>query len=368
MSILGIVGLPGSGKSHQAMIILVENYANGRNIKTNLKGLKLDKIKEYCIKKFPKCNPDEFGTIEIFEDYSIEKTNFFPTLTSEDNKEVIHDKDSIIKSGDVVIIDEAGKCYGDPLKKEALDYFIMHRHFTDKNNLESEILLMVQDISLITAKLKKLIKNTYLCRKLDGVGFAGYYYLGIFTGGTIRASNRINDMKKAYDKDIFELYESQSGGKGKESKLDSRANVFKNPKMIALIIAIIIAPILLVYTLWSFFHPANKKVESLSGSPSSSISSSLPPSASAASPVSSEPMFKIVGVLDTSTKRLIFLQDQFNSIKLVYPQSCTGSGMLLVCKIDNKEISYYSSYKPTGNNKNENKNNSPSALPNTNNK
>lgn len=357
MAMLAITGLQGSGKGHQVVKYFIpENYAKGRNIRTNVKGLKLDLIKEYCIKKFPSLDPEKFGKIEFFEESDMKKENFFPILINENNTETIDDSNSIIKSGDVVIIDEAHRAYGDSLKKEELEYFTMHRHFIDLNGFESEIVLMTQDISLLTAKVRKLIKNTYECRKMDAVGRSDKYYMAVYTGGTTNKRNRILEDKKLYDKEIFTLYESQEGGKGKSMSLDKRVNLMRSPRMIGLFLAIIIAPILLIYTLWNFFHPKPKVDATTSASTLNQSGAAQP------APQPIENLFKIVGVLDTPKKRLIFLQDQNQTIKLMSPKSCTGSGMLLTCRLDNdKEVSYYTNIKPNTynglNNENKNKTN-----------
>lgn len=365
MSILVLTGVPGSGKGHQAMkYFIVENFANGRHIKTNMSGLKLDKIREYCIKKYPNIDPEKFGTIEMFHQNDIEKDNFYPYLEyGQNNEEIIRDENSIIKGGDVLILDEAGKVYGNALKKPVLEYFTMHRHFVDKNNYEAEIILMVQSLGLLTTKLKQLVKNTYECRKLDNVGMSGRYYLAVYSGGTNKKAARFIEKQEAYDTEIFTLYDSQSGGAGKENKVDKRINLLKSPKMIALGIAILVAPILLIYTLYSFFNPTPKKVES-------SIPGTVQNSNGQVVTAPIQPAFKIVGVMDSPTKRMIFLQDQNNSIKLVAPNSCSGVGMLLVCKIDNnQEVSYYTNIKTNNNGiLNENKTNNSNTNNNTINK
>lgn len=349
MSMVAITGLQGSGKSHQAIkYIIVPNFAAGRTIRTNIKGINLEALIEYCKKEYPSSLVEDFGKIITITDKDISQKNFYPTLEEVDNKEVMNDTDSIIKSGDVIVIDEAAQFYSS-VTEAMIVFFTMHRHFTDSKGLSSEICFLVQDLSLISIKARKILKTTYVCKKLDVVGFSGRYFLGIYDGSRINSKYMINSKNEPYDKEIFKLYSSHAAGTGKEKKLDRRANIFSSWKAWILIAAVIIAPIFLIWTLWKFTHPDSDKLQITDKNAKSSGS------LNSATPVqnqnSNEQNFKIVGVLDTPGKRIIFLQDQFKNVKTIFPQSCTGSGILMICKYENKEVSYMNNSQGQNNEK-----------------
>lgn len=336
MAMVVITGLQGSGKSHQAMkYIILPNFIAGRIIRTNIKGINIEAIIEYCKKHYPKVKEDEYGKIIPITDKDINDKNFYPVLLEVDNKEVMDDTKSIIKSGEVVVIDEAAQFYG-TITDEQLVFFTMHRHFTDTNGLSSEICLLVQDIQLLHTKVRKLTKTTYQCRKLDMLGFSSRYFLGIYDGGSIRKSHMINSRNESYDKEMFKLYNSHSVGKGKEQKLDKRANIFMTPKAWILISAVIIAPIFLFWSMWKFLHPEQKSSNPTASKGSTTTNQNQVTNA----PIQNN--YKIVGILDIKYKRLIFLQDTQKNIKTVYPSFCTGNGITMKCKLeDSTEISYF---------------------------
>jgi zona occludens toxin len=391
MSLTLLTGQPGSGKSHQAVkYLIVPNYMQGRRILTNIKGLKEDVLIEYCTKLHEKENaikektglevaPLNLGKIVPIFDKNITHPDFFPVLGEElvDGaiKETIDDSKSFVKSGDVVIVDEAGQWF-DSYKKTYLTFLTMHRHFTDENNKTMEICFLVQDHTFINRKYLKLVKYTYVCKKLDMLGKRGgnYYNLNIYPKTEIYEDSIIRSSKQAYDPEIFPIYESYAGGTGEEVALDKRINILMSWKTWVFLIALCYVP----YAIYKITHKDPPKSVAVTTAPPAVVSSSgsVSPvsqsgSASLSSPPSSLPQYRIVGVIDTPGKRLIFLQDDNNQVKVVYPQLCTGSGMLMTCQVENKTVSYYNpiikkdaneKYLGGYNNENKNRSNNPAAV------
>ncbi|MBU9542858.1 zonular occludens toxin domain-containing protein [Burkholderia multivorans] len=364
MAINLITGLMGGGKTFQAIkYMLIPAYAKGRKIITNIKGIDIEKLNAYCIKHF-KVKEEDFGQIVLVNDNQINNSNFYPVLIDINNHEVIDDSQSVVKSGDVVIIDEAGQFYREKQSKENIKFFTMHRHFTDKDGLSTEIVMIVQDLSLINRAIKAITATTYRTKKLGLLGLNKTYRLSVYDGGNINPKLEINSEVKKYDPEIFPIYKSHAKGEGKEKSLDNRNNIFRNPKTILILIMMVLCPLSLWYTMHTFFSGKGliKKDEQNQSSNSSNGSTT---SNNQLAPLK-EPQFRIAGVLDMPGKRAIFLQDENGSIKLVYPQFCYGSGIFMTCKIDNKEVSYYSYQSKIDNQnnnnrgQNENKNNSPS--------
>lgn len=372
MAMSVITGLQGSGKSHQAIkYFVITNYMKGRNIATNISGIKEQELIDYCInaheEKYASMKasgkpipPLKLGNLTLISDHQIKQPNFYPTISHVNNKEVIDDKNSVIKSGDVVIIDEAAKFYDD-FNKTDLEYFTMHRHFTDSNGLSSEICFLVQDKNLINRKYLKIVKNVYVCKKLDMFGkkAAKFYSLKVYEGSSDR-SPVIASSKQAYDKKVFPIYESYAGGKGTEQKLDSRLSLLSNWKLWAFLIALPIIIYLLYSVVGGFFNPKPKEPKQEVNQVSAVNNKPVSPSPSNSSTLDyseEQSKYKIVGIIDLPTKRLVFLQDENNNMKVVYPQLCYGSGLLMSCQVENKLVSYYSPIRKKNTGENNEKNN-----------
>lgn len=370
MAMSVITGLQGSGKSHQAVkFFLIPNYLKGRNIVTNISGINQQELINYCINEHEKkyasvkaagnpIPPLKLGNVTLINDHDIKLPNFYPTISHVNNKEVVDDKNSIVKSGDVVIIDESAKFYAD-FNKVDLEYFTMHRHFTDSNNMSSEICLLVQDKNLINRKYLSIVKNVYVCKKLDMFGkkTANFYALRIHEGSKDN-SPVIARTKQAYDKNVFPIWASYAGGEGTEQKLDSRLSLLSNWKVWAFIVALPIIIYLLYSVVGGFFNPKPKEkkqdlavVSNLQNQPVS-VSKPL-----VNLEEEEQSKYKIVGMIDLPTKRLVFLQDENNNMKVVYPQLCYGSGLLMSCQVENKLVSYYSPIRKNNTGENNAKNN-----------
>lgn len=356
MAISIITGLMGSGKSHQAVkYIIVPNYKEGRKILTNIKGINEEELKKYCLQD-KSVKEEDLGTIVIIPDNIINKPNFYPFLTEEDNKEIIHDEQSFVKAGDVVVIDESAQFYSDNLSKETLIFFTMHRHFTNNKGISCELCFLVQHHTLLNTKLVKLSKNVYICRKLDFLGFAKSYKLKIYDGGIVTKINLINTKTEKYDKNIFPIYSSYAKGTGKEINLDKRANILNNWKTYVVILFIIAIPFA-IFKLISNIKNRGQKAEQSTSKSKDIVSNSNKQNVNDSSKsVSFEnhSSFKIVGVIDLSNKRIVMLEDENHNLKMVQPQLCIGKGLTMTCTIDNKIISYYNRLNNLGAKNNEN--------------
>lgn len=365
MAISVITGLMGSGKSHQAVkYIIIPNYKKGRKILTNIKGLKEEELRKYCLQD-KSVKEEDLGEIVLINDNTINKTNFYPYLTEEDNKEIINDKDSFVKAGDVVVIDESAQFYSDNLSKETLIFFTMHRHFTNDKNLSCELCFLVQDYTLLNRKLIKLSKNIYVCKKLDFLGFSKSYTLKIYDGGTVRKQSLINTKTEYYDKKVFPIYSSYAKGAGKELNLDKRANILNNWKTWIVVLFILAVPFA-IYKTFSILNNSGKKAEKAieerkQQTVSSTSSNNQNQGSTARQPQSAafenQSNFRIAGVIDLANKRLVMLEDENKNLRMVQPQLCIGKGLTMTCTIDNKMISYYNRLNNIGAANNENKNN-----------
>jgi len=345
MAINCYTGLMGSGKTYQVVKeVIVKQYKAGRRIVTNINGLNPDKIKEYCIKKYKITDESQLGEIVLVHDDDISKPNFFPIDNS---------RESIAQKGDFIVVDEAWRQFGkfSKLTKDQLEFFAKHRHYTSEKGVSMDFVVIVQDISMLHRELLRLIEFTFRTKKLKALGLDKKFVLNIYEGHRLMKSCSVGSSTNTYDPEIFPLYKSYASGDGKEVKVDDRTTIFSK-KFIIIAAALPLVMGVALYKAYSYFHPAPKapaKSESTASASNSASSSSAPVPVSAQAPVSK---YKIAGVIDLPSKRLVFLQDKDGNLEMVYPRFCTGTGLLVSCKIDNDNVTYYSNLgKDTYNNK-----------------
>jgi zona occludens toxin len=375
---IAVVGIQGSGKSHfVSKEIIPKNFSKGRRILTNIKGFNVEELRKYCIETL-QAKPEDLGEVVVLRDKDIvlqpkikdmnelyqldpddpknfEKLkSFYPYILEDDNhNEVVIDKHSVVKSGDVVVIDEAGRFYK-KVSEYDMEYFRMHRHMTDKNGDATELCFMMQTKRMVKGEFFDLMAIVYKCKKLGALGFSNRYSLQIFDGATMRRDTAIGMSVGKYDKKVFPIYSSYSGGKGNEKSLDTSASLLKQPKTI--IILSLIIPVLWFsyHYITAFFHTKPKtevkqSTSTAAPAPASTTAQPLTPQQQEFTSNSQSSQFKIVGVIDLPTKRMVLVQDNNMTMRVVSPQVCVGSGLSMICKIDNKEVSYYSQIKTNNN-------------------
>lgn len=362
MAIISITGLMGSGKSHQAVKgIIVPNYCKGRRILTNIKGFNIEELDRYCIEVLKK-KKEDLGKVIIINDRDIRTTceltlkeleqvdiddpenaerltSFYPYILDVNNTEVVVDKFSVVKAGDVVVIDEAGSFYK-KVSEYDMEFFRMHRHFTNDDGLSCELCFMFQTKAMVHRDFFNLNFQVYQCKKLASLGLNNVYNLNIYDGSSMSRDTRITNEKAKYDKNIFPIYSSYAKGKGKEIKLDNRGALFTSPKFIGFVIMFVGVICFAVYATTSFFNPKKTKAPVSEQTTTQTMNSSSSP-APVHTPTPSSNL-RITGFIDYPRKRLIIVQDDNMRYRIVDPQYCSGKGLSMVCKIDNAEVSYYS--------------------------
>ncbi|EPR7252372.1 zonular occludens toxin domain-containing protein [Escherichia coli] len=96
MAISAYIGIPGSGKSYEAVCnVIIPAFTSGRRVVTNIYGLQKDKITERY--------PDATGEIIVVDNDDVLKADFFPFKGGEG---------SFCQFGDLIVIDEAWRIFG----------------------------------------------------------------------------------------------------------------------------------------------------------------------------------------------------------------------------------------------------------------
>lgn len=148
MAISAYIGIPGSGKSYEAVCnVIIPAFTSGRRVVTNIYGLQKDKITERY--------PDATGEIIVVDNDDVLKADFFPFKGGEG---------SFCQFGDLIVIDEAWRIFGSDkdMTAEKKSFIAEHRHFTHpETGISCDLVIVNQSLSNIARFLKDKIETTY---------------------------------------------------------------------------------------------------------------------------------------------------------------------------------------------------------------
>lgn len=138
---------------------------------------------------------------------------------------------SVVQPGDFVIIDEAWRYWPDQGKilPEHMNFFRMHRHYVGEDGTSCDLLVLIQDFSSLHRFLRGVCELVLIFYKLKSLGWSSRYRVETYEGRPKKATLVSTSPLQKYRKEIFPLYKSYDGSKGKESRTDDRQNIFKNP-------------------------------------------------------------------------------------------------------------------------------------------
>ena len=305
-------GGTGSGKSYQVVSqIIVPQLAKGRRIMTTIRGVKYERICEY-LAETEGLLPDQLGKLEVIPGAAVRRDDFFPVY--DEATEQFDDRDSIVKLGTLVIIDEALRYFGsgEKMTPRVRQYFNEHRHAVDPaTSQSSDLVLMTPDPMQLHRLVRGLTDFTFMCRKHREIEGVGSYVVAMFQGKTLR--NPMRTDIKTYDPLFFEFYESYAGGAGgQESNVDDRQVVFTKKKLI-LSLLVLGAVFLGGYkVVMGFFH---KNAPPTAAAPGQAAAPS--PVAPAQSKPAFSQCFRVIGYVDTNGARYAYLQEDGGRVRPV---------------------------------------------------
>ncbi len=264
MSVEVLMGLPGGGKSYQAVVeIILPALAAGRRVVTNIEGLKDDAI--YKRLEFGwKIPAEQIGEIVHVTDDQILSDEFYycpPEDFSKLKLRTSEDYQSIVQPGDLVVIDEAWLFYEGKISPIVMNFFRKHRHFVNEDNVACNVLLITQDVMDIGLKVRRIISTTTVTAKMSAVGLDKFYNVKIFSKFDLRSVPTF-EGRGQYKKENYELYDSYSFKSEKEKKgrrtgiekkTDKRGNIWANKSIrYGLPLAFVIVGIF-IYKFFTFF-------------------------------------------------------------------------------------------------------------------
>lgn len=350
MAINVYCGLMGSGKSYEAVSsIIVPAIASGRRVVSNIDGLNESAIHEYILRRGKKgkratISAHALGSIMHVSNERVSQPGFFP------DPDYVDGSSPAVQPGDLVVIDEAWRFWPTSVKPshEHMQFFRMHRHYADaETGVTSDLVLLIQDISGLHPDLKRVVEMSVRTTKLKSLGLNRRYRVEVFEGYRQTKTAKTATYQKAYDKEIFPLYQSYGSGNARETTVDDRQNIFKGAK-VWVILAMI--PIFLGGGIWylaSFFGsgPVQQAKEAQGqldapAHPTSALSSPDSKEKKVAPRLSSD--WRIVGLTLIDERPWVVLQNAAGKLRYVHRSNFEGSGVLMRGIIDDAEVTMYS--------------------------
>jgi zona occludens toxin len=203
-------GVPGSGKSYDAIVKIVANLKKGRKVYTNIDGVENVKCKEMI-----KC-------MTGLDDFDIDEK-----LIILQREDVFHFWD-FVTPGSFIVIDEAQKFFNsrDWQKEEnrkCADWCSTHRHEG------YDALFLTQKIEKVDTQVRTLTEWTYRYKKVNFLGslISQTYICFAFSGDD--TSNPLTKIVRKYEKKYFACYKSYITKDVKELNIQTHANILKHP-------------------------------------------------------------------------------------------------------------------------------------------
>lgn len=338
MAILAYIGIPGSGKTYEVISsVILEHFKRGRRIVSNIEGVTEQKLIDYCIEKG--IRKETLGSYLSVTDEECQQANFFPYKGA---------TETVCKAGDLICIDEAWRIFSsDKIQENHRSFLAEHRHFTNTETGECcDLVVINQSISQLPRFIKDRIETTYRMSKLTTLGMRNRYRVDIFTGAKTTKANKILQLQRKYDKEIFSLYKSYDGENGKENIVDGRGNIFKSFTFKAMVVLVIILSILGYKSFSGFFFKEkevedSKTVTQLKTEESSQISASTPVKTQIL-PTKISQKWRIAGELHKNGQDFVVLIDTQGRLRIEPRRAFNFSGRMLEGKIDNEIVNYYS--------------------------
>lgn len=249
MSITAYVGLPGHGKSYGVVEnVLMPALEQKRIIFTNI----------------------PMKTENVFNKYGTNVVQF----EVEDIKNNPNWWTEVFTAGALFVLDEVPKLWPAGLKaanmsEQDRSFLAEHRHMVGDEGKSTEIILVVQNLTMIAAFPRGLVETTYWVVKHIKMGsnkrFRVDVYSGVMAGQTPQLARREREIQGKFNSKVYDLYHSHTKSKngiaGDEAKLDNRNNMFKGIGIKIGIAAMIFFGIFAVYGLSQVKDMYNPPIE-----------------------------------------------------------------------------------------------------------
>jgi zona occludens toxin len=346
MAINVYCGLQGSGKSYEVVSsVILDAVLKGRRVVTNVAGIDEERIHAYLVER-KGVERSALGVIVHVANDRLVQPDFFPD-------EEKAGQEAIVKGGDLVAIDEAWRFWGQDngkLSHEHMQFFRMHRHYVHpETSVACDVVLMTQDVTGLHRSVKNVVEFTFRMQKHKSLGLTKRYRVDIYEGWKINSRTRIDHRQCAYDPAIFPLYLSYAGGKGQESAIDKRQNIFANRTLWVYAGLAVACAATSIYFVLRFFTttPASKPIAGAANSARATASTAGPQQApTRALPAMSE-TWRISGSIDVGSERWVVVSDASGRIRLESPSLFHGTGPAMIGEVDGEKVSTWAGPLPS---------------------
>lgn len=344
MAISAYVGIPGSGKSYEVVSnVIIPAFMKGRRVVSNIYGLQVEKIREFCIKE-KKAREEDFGEIIVVSHEEVKKDDFFPYMQGD-----MIFPDSFCKAGDLICIDEVWSVWGsdNEIPKNHRSFIAEHRHFASVTGITCDVVVMNQSVAGLPRFLKDRIESTFKMSKHISLGMNNRYRVDIYTGIKLFKTNLSTSYQCKYDRRIFPLYESHVGGAGNEQSVDGRANILTQKKFWVYAVIILLLFIWSVINVIKFFSGesmgVNKSPPESSQLPApENTASKAPGKAQAASDEAVSAKWRIAGRIRTGGRMYVILSDTTGRLRTEFMTQFTYDSMMSSGIVDGEKVTVYS--------------------------
>jgi len=226
--IIGFAGTPGSGKTYEAVLKILNNLMIGRVVYTNIDGMSdpecLEMIKSYC----------ELSDLAIVRLLHFLEDSQVPEFW-------MH-----IEPGCLVVLDEVQKVFSSrewqtTKNNQFASWASTHRH----NGYD--LVLITQAIERVDSAVRSLLEWVYVFRKVNFFGGAiQKKYLCHSYAGEDTSGPPLKKSVRTYQSNVFRCYKSYVSKDVKELGVMQHVNVLKHPVFFAI-------PIVLFFTLYMLF-------------------------------------------------------------------------------------------------------------------
>lgn len=331
----------GSGKSFECVrSVIIPAIAKGRRVVTNVEGINSDAIRAYIHEK-QGIDLDKLGHVVHCTNDDVFLDTFLPY-----GKPV----ETLCQPGDLVCIDEAWRFWGTDCELNANHkiFFREHRHYVHpETKVSCDLVLMVQDIGDLSRALKVVVELSFRTTKAKSLGLSKVYRVEMWEGWKQTFKARVAVQVKKYDPEIFPLYSSYTGGKGKEVTVDDRQNILKNPRLWAMVVGFVICGGVSLYGVAHFFG-SKGEVKGKDGKPVVAAAGSASPgsAAPAAALVAPRPEYseqwRAAGMVTLLQGRFIVLVSPAGELRYEHPSAFHFQGHALVGDVDGQKVTAFS--------------------------
>jgi hypothetical protein len=223
--IICYMGTPGSGKSYEAALRIIENLKKGRKVYAYLEGLELTECREII-----RVYTGLYGNLDDKLIY----------VAPDDLTSFYNNADA----GSFIIIDECHKYFSNrewatPKNKNFSEWCSTHRH------VGCDVLLITQHLDKLDSHIRTMIEWTYKFRKVNFFGgLVQKKYMEYVYSQDDVVGECLSRKTKTYDRKIFPVYKSYANQAIKEVSVMKGTNIFKHPIFYALGVIVVVICVL----------------------------------------------------------------------------------------------------------------------------